>query len=456
MFKIPILRQGTFTDKYGQEVTIDKDVISQIVGTHDPTNFRAPLILSHDLPPGETDVSISEHSELAFGTPDRLEEKDGHVWAVFSKLAPKFREFWRNGQILGFSSSLYPPGNEANPYGDRWSLRHIAALGKNPPAIKGLGDPIGLSEHGLPVSEGEQPIVVLSNYDLSIGVSTPETPAIEFAFPLEGFMRNLRERTIEKEGMESADALVPQFLVDEAANFFESYQRQLSTLWDELYDLRMRVPPEPVSLAEPEDTMPDKTKTQQNPQNPANPADPAPATPTIIEGVPTASTPQVVPAPAEVPISAAEFAELKRAHEQLQEQNAQLAETVNRDRARTYCLSLGIPYLMQTVDLSETGGDITSMDLIDFMSTLTSVQQVFLKGLLERIPKPVDVDTEVVTPHDEPPQFSETVTDDRAKDLAVGELIKEIRRKARANGRQITLSEARTQALAEIKTPPVI
>lgn len=268
-------------------------------------------------------------------------------------------------------------------------------------------------------------------------------------------MRNLRERTIEKEGMESADALVPQFLVDEAANFFESYQRQLSTLWDELYDLRMRVPPEPVSLAEPEDTMPDKTKTQQNP---ANPADPAPATPTIIEGVPTppAPTPQVVPAPAEVPISPAEFAELKRAHERLQEQNAQLAETVNRDRARTYCLSLGIPYLMQTVDLSESGGDITSMDLIDFMSTLTPVQQVFLKGLLERIPKPVDVDTEVVTPQDEPPQFSETETDDRAKDLAVGELIKEIRRKARANGRQITLSEARTQALAQIETPPVI
>lgn len=143
MVEIEILRKGQAVSSNGVEVDLNDELLDQVVESYDPQNFKAPLIVSHNTG-GEDDASLAE-SELAYGFPTRLERRGDRVKAVFEKISPQFVQWNRQGRLLGISPSLYPPTAAANPTPGRWSLRHIAGLGKNPPAIKGLA-PLALSE----------------------------------------------------------------------------------------------------------------------------------------------------------------------------------------------------------------------------------------------------------------------------------------------------------------------
>jgi DNA-binding transcriptional regulator YiaG len=143
VFEIEILRPGEFTSDDGRKVDLSVERLRQVVASYNPRKFRAPLIISHNTQ-GVPDDSLVE-SELAYGTPSRLTmDSRGRVKALFDKVAPQFLEWVRNKQLLSVSASLYPPGHPNNPY-KTWSLRHVAALGSTPPAIKGLA-PLTLSE----------------------------------------------------------------------------------------------------------------------------------------------------------------------------------------------------------------------------------------------------------------------------------------------------------------------
>lgn len=444
MLKIPILKHGTFTDANHQSVTIDQTVTQQVVATYDPSHFRAPLILSHNIPEGEDDRSIENHPELSFGAPDSLEESEGRVWAVFSKLAPKFKEFWKNGQILGFSSSLYPPNYPGNPYGNRWSLRHVAALGSSPPAIKGLGEPIGLSEHGLP--ENTQPITAIANYDMTIGLSTPEIPYIELAMPIVNMMRRMREKLIEDSTIEKADAVIPLGELEEVEMFMEGQQRSNSRLWDRVYELEFKL--ESISNAPvlEEPAMP-KEPIGNTPVDPTPDPEPTP-TPT-----PPSNPDPVMPDPV---ITQAQLDAMQAERDKAQLEVIALRESANRQKAESFCTSLNIPYLMNPVALSEA--EAKEMTIVDFMTSLTPVQIQFMEGLLKRLPPPVELEdakvSEVEDTSTKPVSLSEK--DDRTIGNELAARTAEIRRKAAAEGRIVSLSEAASQARTEVGLPAVV
>ena len=143
MVEIEILRKGQAVSSNGTEVDLNDELLDQVVESYDPTNFKAPLIVSHNTG-GQRDADLAE-SELAYGFPVALKRVGDRVRAVFDQVSPQFVQWNRDGRLLGISPSLYPPTAPANPTPGRWSLRHIAGLGSSPPAIKGLS-PLALSE----------------------------------------------------------------------------------------------------------------------------------------------------------------------------------------------------------------------------------------------------------------------------------------------------------------------
>ncbi|MGL5923828.1 hypothetical protein [Chroococcidiopsis sp.] len=187
----------------GSSHSFTHDIAQEIVDTYNPDNFKAPLIVSHRT--GDYSDRSLVDSELAFGTPKFLKKVGDRVKAVFEKISPRFVEWTRNNEILGISPSFYPPDHQSNPTPGRWSLRHIAGLGKSPPAIKGLAA-LSLTEFFI----SENGAINLGEFDNS----SFDEDAIALDFMVgEGYevFGRLRDYLIEKEGAETADRIIPSY-----------------------------------------------------------------------------------------------------------------------------------------------------------------------------------------------------------------------------------------------------
>ena len=162
--RIQILKAGTWPSSAGL-VEIDDTVMSDVTETYSPSRYRAPLTVTHKLPAGVTERTLPYAMDLAegggktppralspnglaYGAPTRLERRpDGGVDAVFDRISPCFVSWVRNGNLLSVSPGLYRPTDAGNPTPGRWSLRHIAGLGSEPPAAKGM-ETLALAEFG--------------------------------------------------------------------------------------------------------------------------------------------------------------------------------------------------------------------------------------------------------------------------------------------------------------------
>lgn len=191
---------------------MDSQLFDDVLATYDPQNFKAPLIISHDTF-GRDDASLAE-SELAYGYPSGLKRVGNKIVAMFDRVAPRFRQWWEDGQLLSVSPSLYRPDSPSNPYPGQWSLRHVAALGKSPPAQKDLGQPVGLKEFakggfGVP----QDWVLNLGEFDAPDG----DTVDLMGGGVLPMVLRNLREYFLVEKGQEVADKLIPEYAIAEAA-----------------------------------------------------------------------------------------------------------------------------------------------------------------------------------------------------------------------------------------------
>lgn len=233
MIEIPILTPGRKVSSNGQVVEMDSQLFADVLATYNPANFKAPLIISHNTF-GRADADLAE-SELAYGYPSGLKKVGSKIVAMFDRVAPRFKEWWQDGQLLSVSPSLYRPDSPGNPYPGRWSLRHVAALGKSPPAQKDLGQPIGLSEFakgggGLPqdwvLDLGEFTQADEGTVDLMGGGVLPMV------------LRNLREYFLTEQGLEVADRLIPEYVIAEAE--YAGMDSELMAMKEEMFDFMDR------------------------------------------------------------------------------------------------------------------------------------------------------------------------------------------------------------------------
>jgi hypothetical protein len=179
---VEVFRAGTHTDSKGRSVTFSKADVEQMVDNH--KLGAAPAVIGH--PIKDTAPAYAQVAEY------KLEE-DGRLFAKFDKINPAFEKGVESGAYYNRSVSVV----KDKVHG--WRVRHVGWLGAMPPAIDGL-EPLAYS-----------------------GAADEET-CFEFAAPgyslvwgLEScakLLRRLRDRMIEKEGLEAADTTLPQWEID--------------------------------------------------------------------------------------------------------------------------------------------------------------------------------------------------------------------------------------------------
>jgi hypothetical protein len=134
---IEIFRAGVRTDDAGNTHTITEAMLAQTVAAYDPALHEAPHTVGHP-----------KHNMPAYGWVERLAANGGVLQVESSKqVEPQFAEMVADGRVKKRSSSFYHPKDPANPVPGVWYLRHVAWLGAQPPAVKGLKD-VAFSEGG--------------------------------------------------------------------------------------------------------------------------------------------------------------------------------------------------------------------------------------------------------------------------------------------------------------------
>lgn len=200
--EIEILPQGTHTSSGGFKLPVSAADLDEVVASYNPSNFAAPLIISHDTQ-GISDRELG-NSEFAFGVPRALKRVGDRIKAVFDKVAPEFENWVKEGKLTAVSPSFYLPNSPHNPTPGKLALRHIAALGRTPPAIKGMQS----LQSAFNFSESQEGVV---DFAFALKPGTLEFGGSDRA--VARLLQNLREWLISEYDLETADRTLPGYEV---------------------------------------------------------------------------------------------------------------------------------------------------------------------------------------------------------------------------------------------------
>lgn len=186
---------GKHTAANGVSLEFGEDLLKQSVAAYDPALHEAPIVVGHP-----------KDNHPAFGWIKGLEFKEGKVYAIpGDDLDADFAELVAKGRYKKRSASWYLPDSPSNPKPGTLYLRHVGFLGAMPPSLKGLKD----------VSFSEEEGVV------EFAESSP------WAWnTLWTALRGLRDWMIGKEGLETADKVLPSYVVDEINGEAERMRRR--------------------------------------------------------------------------------------------------------------------------------------------------------------------------------------------------------------------------------------
>jgi len=126
---IEIFRAGTRTADNGRSYTISAADLVAAAAAYDPAKHEAPLTIGHP-----------EGNRPAYGWVAGLQVDGDVLRTTHSQVEPQFAEMVADGRFKKRSASFYHPDDSANPVPGTWYLRHVAYLGAQPPAVKGLKD----------------------------------------------------------------------------------------------------------------------------------------------------------------------------------------------------------------------------------------------------------------------------------------------------------------------------
>jgi len=182
---LEIFRAGTHKDSEGREWTFTKEQMQASVAAYDPVIFAAPLVIGHpkmEDPAYGLVKSISLDGELVVAEPMDVE--------------PQFAAMVNEKRFPKMSASFFPPTHSANPKPGVWYLRHVGFLGAAAPAIPGLK----MAEFGADTNELVTIDFAASNADQAL-------------WSLSKMARGLRDWMLEQFGAETADKVVPDYVV---------------------------------------------------------------------------------------------------------------------------------------------------------------------------------------------------------------------------------------------------
>jgi len=176
---------GKHTAANGVSLEFGEDLLKQSVAAYDPALHEAPIVVGHP-----------KDNHPAFGWIKGLEFKEGKVYAVpGDDLDADFAELVAKGRYKKRSASWYLPDAPNNPKPGTLYLRHVGFLGAMPPSLKGLKD--------VSFNEAEEGVVEFAE----------SSPWIWST--LGNVLRGIRDWMIGKEGLETADKVLPSYYINE-------------------------------------------------------------------------------------------------------------------------------------------------------------------------------------------------------------------------------------------------
>ena len=124
---IHIFSPGTQTSSQGVTREFTKKDLKQVADSYDPAIHEAPIRIGH----------TDNDTVPSWGWVKNVKMKGSDLYAEV-EFTPQMGGFVRDGLYKKVSASFYSPESKINPEPGQWSLRHVAMLGAQPPAVKGL------------------------------------------------------------------------------------------------------------------------------------------------------------------------------------------------------------------------------------------------------------------------------------------------------------------------------
>ncbi|EKM0887077.1 hypothetical protein ABVL05_002621 [Salmonella enterica] len=179
---LAVFAPGTHTAMDGRTMTFTPEDCIDLANSYDPSVSEAPFVIGH---PSLT--------APAYGWAERLEYRDGIVYAVPRQVNPAFAEAFNAGSYKKRSLSIYQPDSPGNPKPGHFYARHVGFLGAVPPGVKGLPD---------------------AQFAEASGDNGP----LEFALPWEAdnlasLFQSIRDWVIQETTIEQADSIIPQWRI---------------------------------------------------------------------------------------------------------------------------------------------------------------------------------------------------------------------------------------------------
>lgn len=183
-----IFKTGTHTSEQGEGLTFTDADLDAIASGYDRTLHEAPIVVGHP----KTDAP-------AYGWVGSLTVRSGRLVATPADVDAAFAELVRDKKFKSRSAAFYKPDHPNNPKPGQWYLRHVGFLGAAAPAVKGLK----------PVEFADDDAVVFADLEFADGLSPWTLDGVARLF------RGIRDYILDKDGIEIADKVVPQWGVDD-------------------------------------------------------------------------------------------------------------------------------------------------------------------------------------------------------------------------------------------------
>jgi len=125
--EVHIFKAGTQTSAQGVTREFSVNDLKQIADSYKPDVHEAPIRIGHE----------DNDKVPAWGWVKDVKVKGDELFAEID-FSPLAADYINNGLYKKVSASFYSPDSKINPEPGKWSLRHVALLGAQPPAVKGL------------------------------------------------------------------------------------------------------------------------------------------------------------------------------------------------------------------------------------------------------------------------------------------------------------------------------
>lgn len=125
--RFQIFQKGKHVDSSGKALTMSDADLVATAEAYDPAVHEAPIVIGHP-----------KDNKPAFGWIGGVTVENGALYATPREVHPSFSEWVKNKLYKKRSASFYLPDAPGNPVPGTYSLRHVAFLGAQPPAVKGM------------------------------------------------------------------------------------------------------------------------------------------------------------------------------------------------------------------------------------------------------------------------------------------------------------------------------